>query len=72
MSEDRSGWVTKVQLDMPLCNVFEGMITNGTAREYVVMCESILKKGFVKLEKMTYEGMNRYIDSLSLLIDKFA
>ncbi|MBZ9536816.1 hypothetical protein KGR20_21895 [Cytobacillus oceanisediminis] len=65
MSEDRSLWVTKEQLDTPLCDIFPGTKTNGTARIYVRSCEAILGLPPKKLEKMSYEYMNRYIDLLA-------
>lgn len=68
--ESREGWVTKEQLDTPLCDIFEGTKTNRTVREYVIMCEGFLEKEHVILESMPYERMNRYIDYLSLRMER--
>lgn len=70
MSEDRSLWVTKEQLDTPLCDIFPGTKTNGTARIYVSTSEALLGLKPVVLEEMSYEEMNRYIDCLDLRIAK--
>lgn len=64
MKEDRSAWVTKEQLDTPLCDIFPGTKTNGTARIYVLASEAILGLKPANLESMSYVKMNRYIDSL--------
>jgi|GEM_PF-1619766 len=72
MSEDRSLWVTKEQLDTPLCDIFSGTKTNGTARIYVSTAEALLGLKPVVLEEMSYEEMNRYIDCLDLRIAKLA
>lgn len=70
MEEDRSTWVTKEQLDTPLCDIFKGVKTNGTARLYVEVSEDILGLERANLESMSYEAMNRYIDSLDARIEK--
>ncbi|WP_110113246.1 hypothetical protein [Bacillus sp. CGMCC 1.16541] len=64
MIQDRSNWVTKEQLDTPLRDIFQGVKTNGTARIYVASCEVILGIEPSNLEAMSYEEMNKYIDSL--------
>ncbi|MGG3235389.1 hypothetical protein ABEP17_18310 [Priestia flexa] len=68
MKEDRSMWVTKKQLDTPLCDIFPGTKTEGTARFYVRMCEVILELRPKNLEKMSYVEMNRYIDSFDSMM----
>lgn len=72
MSEDRSTWVTREQLDTPLCDIFPGTRTNGTARIYVRTSEILLKLKPANLEDMTYVDMNRYIDSLDRQMAKLA
>jgi len=69
MKEDRSHWITKEQLDTPLCDIFEGTKTNGTVRIYVGISETLLGLEPANLEVMTYEEMNRYIDSLDKRIE---
>lgn len=64
MKENRSHWITKEQLDTPLCDIFTDTKTNGTARLYVGISEQILGLEPANLESMTYKEMNRYIDSL--------
>lgn len=61
----RDTWVTKEQLDTPLCDVFPGKVkTNGTVRTWVLIAESFLGLDNADLESMEYEKMNKYIDSL--------
>jgi hypothetical protein len=69
MPENRTNWVTKEQLDIPLCNIFKGTKTNGTARIFVRTSEIILGVKHANLEGMSYEEMNRYIDSLDRQIE---
>ena len=69
MKEDRSHWITKEQLDIPLCDIFAGTKTNGTARLYVGISETLLGLEQANLEDMTYEEMNRYIDFLDSRIE---
>lgn len=68
MSEEH--WVTHDQLDTPLCNLFPGTKTTNTARQYVFICEILLKLKFKNLEKMSFQEMNEYIDRLDLLMQK--
>ncbi|MGG3233232.1 hypothetical protein ABEP17_06920 [Priestia flexa] len=72
MKEDRSMWVTKKQLDTPLCDIFPGTKTEGTARIYVLACEAILGLKPANLEGMSYVAMNRYIDSLDSRMAKLS
>ena len=62
MSEEH--WVTKKQLDTPLCNLFPGTRTTNTARQYVFIVEVMLGLKPKNLDNMGYEEMNKYIDSL--------
>lgn len=57
-------WILKEQLDTPLCDVFPGTKTNGTARQWVVITEFVLGIEPTNLEVMSYEELNKYIDSL--------
>lgn len=57
-------WILKKQLDTPLCNVFSGTKTNGTARQWVVITEFVLGMEPANLDVMSYEELNKYIDSL--------
>jgi len=63
-------WVNKEQLDIPLCEIFDGVKTDGTVREYVRIAETILRLPHLVLESLSYTEMNRYIDRLSEQMDK--
>lgn len=70
MGEKKSHWVTKEQLDTPLCDIFKGTQTKGTARAYVRMSEIYLGLKPTHLDGMEFEEMNNYIDSLDERIEK--
>ena len=57
-------WILKEQLDTPLCDVFPGTKTNGTARQWVVITEFVLGIERANLDEMSYEELNKYMDSL--------
>jgi len=57
-------WILKEQLDTPLCDVFPGTITNGTVRQWVVITEFVLGIAPANLDVMSYEELNKYVDSL--------
>lgn len=57
-------WILKEQLDTPLNEVFPGTKTNGTARLWVIITEFALGIVPANLDEMSYEELNRYIDSL--------
>lgn len=57
-------WILKEQLDTPLCDVFPGTKTNGTVRQWVVITEFVLDIAPANLDAMSYEKLNKYIDSL--------
>lgn len=59
-------WVTHKQLDIPLCILFPGTRTANTARQYVFICEVLLKLKPKNLDTMSYQEMNLYIDDLAL------
>lgn len=65
MSErNENQWVTVDQLDVPLCDIFENVQTNGTARVFIRMSEMLFGLPMRDLESMSYEELNLYIEEL--------
>lgn len=57
-------WVKKEDLDTPLCEVFSDTKTTGTARQWVAITEFVLGVSPCDLDKMNFNEMNEYMDSL--------
>jgi hypothetical protein len=57
-------WVRVDQLDIPLCDIFGNVQTNGTARTFIRLNEMLFGLPMQDLESMSYEELNLYIEEL--------